>query len=173
MTYDIRIKGFKDLLRVDDGQALKDRWEKFIEKQSTDQIVSAGDWTGRLSDITAFRKAPATRSDNEFAEIIDQEYLAELRKLRSTPVADRAKLLGMFRLLFWGFTKKKSEERPEVETAAIKIQEKFFTENPLRTICDPILFRPMFKRVTDACDPAVIRTFERVIRQDRFAVKNL
>lgn len=173
MNYDIRIKGFKDLLRVDDAEPLKSRWESFIKKTSTDQVVSAGDWTGKLSDITAFRRAPTLRSENNLSEEIDLEYRRELMRQRGLSAQGKATLLGLFRLLFWGFTKKKSEDRPEIEKTAMDIQEKFFMENPKRTMCDPILFRPMFARVANACDPSVLRILERVVRQDRFAEKNI
>lgn len=173
-SFDIKIKGERDLLRVDDGFILKERWEKFLV-DGVDEAVKVDNWTGYLSEFRSFRKVPELRSDGTSAEQTHKEYLVELKKIRSESPDKRAKRLSFFRLIYWGFTSKKSEEvmikEKSIESLAEKIQEKFFAENPKRIVCDPLLFKGLIK--SGKCNPAVLSIVESLFIQDRFAEKNL
>ena len=168
-TYDIKISGHNDLLAVPNGDEMKADWERYKTKKTPDTPVSIENWTGMLSDIKWFRVAKASRADDDGSIRVDKEYHDDLKKIRAMTAYDRSKRLGFFRVIHMGFT----GEQPSEETlaSARSVQEKFFTENPLRTLPNPECFKDMFdgkKLMTSA-----FRVIDSHIHQDIFAVKYL
>lgn len=174
MAYDIKIKGFPNLVSVENGEQAKLDWENYINTKKN-AVVNIGDWTGQLSDISSFRKVSGGRGkDNKTVESVAREYRANLVNFRKLSVEDKAKRLGFFRLLYWGFTREKSEnvklkDGSPIEEKAIAIQRKFFAENPKRMFCDVINFKQLIK--SNECFPAVMSIMEEQIRQDVFSLK--
>jgi len=75
-------------------------------------------------------------------------------------IVAKSKQMGFFRLVYWGFTYKKSEEvitknGTPIEELAEKIQLEYFTKHPQKKLCDPRLYRPLMK--SNTCDSAVMR----------------
>ncbi len=173
MVYDVKIAGYPDLLRIDDPSDItKTRWEEFL-KSRVDGMVSISGWTGRLSDIRAFRRVAASlphKPDSAFAD-----YLEERRKILALTPAERAKRMGFFRLMYWTYTGKKSEEvkikdRP-LEEIVEKFQLKYFLENPRRVVCDPRMYKAFIK--SPKANTFGLLTIEQIVRQDNFAARNL
>lgn len=175
-NYEMRVAGFKDTLQVDDGGMLKTKWEEYKTKKIKDELVEIKGWAGMLSDIKSFRNTQNSNSENTYSEQSENQYKKDLYAFRSMPVEKKAKRLGFFRLMYYGFTEKKSEEvltnsgKP-LEELAEAIQKKFFSENPKRMFCDPNLFKPLIK--SEKCENAVMRIVENQIRQDKFATLHL
>ena len=173
MNYDIKVRGFKDDVSTEDGEGLKQKWEAFMLKRAQDELVEVGGWTGLLSDIRSMRKVASSASEKSVGREEEMEYRNNLTEIRKMNPEKRAKRLGLFRLMYWGFTGKRSEEviikgRP-VEELAIEAQAKFFKENPKRIFPDYDIFRHLIK--SEKCNEAIIRIIDNQSRQDRFAAK--
>jgi hypothetical protein len=172
MNYDLKIIGDNEMLRVEDGDDLKREWEqyKMSKRKDDDRIINLKNWTGSLSDIRSFRTAPASNSSND--SNYDEQYRKDMIKLNALSPEDKAKRMGFFRILYYGFTGMKSEEvmvgETPIENYAEKIQRKFFEENPKRVYCDPFLFKPIIK--SKGCDEAVMRLVNNCIIKDKGTV---
>lgn len=177
MTYDIKIVGHNEVMRLDNGEMIKADWEEYKKNRSNDRMIEVQGLTCQLSDIKWFRAVKGTGADtNKTIENVDAEYLKSIKQIRSWPLDVRAKQLGFFRMLYWGFTGKKSEEIlcdgiPMLEMWAEKLQRKFFEANPKRVICDPVVFREIID--SKNCDAGVMSVLENVVRQDSFAATRL
>ncbi len=173
MAYEINIRGLRDPIRSETN-SIREVWEKYIETK-VDQVVQLGDWTGKLSEIKWLKKIEGSKSGYSGGERSDIEYRKDLTEKRAQTASVRAQNLGLFRLMYWGFTGKKSEEvlvkGESIEKFAEKIQQKFFEENPKKIVCDPRLFKPLIK--SDKCDATVVSIIEGIVRQDAFAEKYL
>jgi len=166
-TYTIRVRGRKEPLHVE-GDSLLEDWRLYQEGKGKDFILTLGNWTGKLSMIADFFVEEAAKSNKSFDDYYEMERKEQLRKLQLVP-AERAKELGFFRFLYWGFTKKDSKEiktnsGASIEDFAIELQKKFFEENPKRVWPDPIIFKAIIK--SNTCDQAVTGIVERLIRVD-------
>lgn len=168
-TYDIKISGHNDLLAVVNGEKMKEDWEKYKMKKAPDVPVSIANWTGMLSDIKWFRSAKSSRADDESGVSSDREYREDLKKIRAMTPKQKSQRLGFFRVIHVGFI----GEQPTDETLAKaqEIQKEFFDNNPQRTLCDPVNFKPILE--SSKCNDAAMRVIESHIRQDKFAVKYL
>lgn len=183
MAYDINIIGNSDPLRVEYGVGtLIERWKLFKLKKISDEPVEIGEWVGALSAIKSFRPIEANRSNTNASRESDNEYRRDLAAIRALTPAEKAKRMGLFRLVYWGFTRKRSENAA-VEAAAEKIQRMFFDQHPKRVFCDPILFMPIIRKgplpekkgesLGGRIDAAVMRIITEQIQQDKFAEKLL
>jgi len=177
MSFELKISGYDDLLRLDDGgEELLKRWKDFIAKKITDEGVEVKNWVGRLSDIRSFRRITGSGEKNKTNEEVHSDYLKKLHEFRGLSVEKKAESLGFFRFMYYGFTRKKSEEVKTssgvpIEDLARKIQLSFFSKHPKRMYCDPILFRPIIK--AQECHEAVTGVIESHIRQDAFSEAHL
>ena len=173
MQYDVKIKGEMTTVQPKNGYALKQMWEKFLRKEVEDQPIEIGSWMGRLADIKSIREVnDAPAKGNEVSDRVHQEYVADIQKLRNMTPNARAMNLGLFKLLYWGFTGSDVEQGSAIEKWAAGVQEKFFTEKPKRTLCDPFLFKPVLGKYA-SCDTAVMRVVETAVMQDSFAERHL
>lgn len=183
MPYDIKISGHSDPIRVDYGaQELIDRWKQYRMKEIPDEPIEVADFVGMLSDIKSFRPVEGIRADSNASRESENEYRRDLTAIRALKPAERAKRMGLFRLVYWGFTRERSENTG-VEAAAEKIQRMFFEQHPKRILCDPILFMPIIRKgplpekkgesLGGRIDAAVMRIITEQTRQDKFAEKFL
>lgn len=176
MAHEIRIAGYKELLRLEKSEGILKKWEAFKTGEGKDEIISVSDWTGLLSDIKSFRKVLPLNSSKITEEQERAEYLKGRDTILAEPADVRAKRLGFFRLVYFGFTGKKSEEvfTPSgipIEKMAEDIQKKFFVENPRRIFCDPIFFKPIIK--SKRCNEIIMRVIDTHMMQDKFAEAKL
>lgn len=165
--FTLRIKGRREALHTDDAELLND-WKLFQEDKGGDAIVTIGNWTGHLSSILDFTEEPTTKMGKSFDYIYDIER-AEVKRKRDMSPVDRAKEMGFFRWLYWGFTKQDSRgvalpNGTPIEELAEKLQAHFFSEHPLRIWPDPDIFKNIIK--STSCDGAVLRVIENIIRVD-------
>ena len=175
--YQIRIKGRNDLmLEIKDiiGFQIKQDWKDYLETKK-DAPVEISGWSGKLSDIKDFNLINTEYGNNEVNKL-EIDYRDELRRFRELSAEEKANKLGFFQMVYYGFTEKNSQEVKmknglPIEDEVIKIQKKFFTENPKRRYCDPIFFRPLVK--STSCNKAIIRIIENIIAQDNYAEKHL
>jgi len=175
MSYEIRIRGHREPTLVENnGEKLRLDWEEY-QLNKTDKIVEVGSWVGKLSMIQDFKKTPSSNSNNnKSSEDPHKEYTTERNKILSMSTEERANRMGFFRLMYWGFTHKNSEDvntlsGKSIEEFAKEIQLKFFTENPKRTLCNPILFKPLIK--SEKIVGKLMPTVEQLIRQDIYMTK--
>jgi len=176
MAYEIRIRGHKEPVVVEsNAEKLRSDWEEY-QISKTDKIVEVGSWVGRLSLIQDFKKAASSSSNQDSSSYeIHRDYVKERNNILSLSPKERSERMGFFRMIYWGFTKKNSEDVKTnsgvpIEELAQKIQSDFFTKNPQRTMCDPVLFKPIINSTRS--DKSTIYLAENMITQDRFAVKN-
>lgn len=183
MAYDIHIIGNSEPLRIEhDIRFLIERWKLFKLKKISDEPAEIGDWVGALSAIKSFRPIEANRSNTNASRESDNEYRRDLAAIRALSPSERAKRMGFFRLVYWGFTKQRSDGL-SVEREAEKIQREFFEEHPKRILCDPIFFMPIIRKgplpekegesLGGRIDAAVMRIITETTRQDKFAEKLL
>jgi hypothetical protein len=85
-----------------------------------------------LSDIRSFKPTESARSDNTTYRELDNQYRRELASCRALSPEARARRLGFFRLIYWGFTKKQCDGT-DIERRAEELQRQFFERNPKRT----------------------------------------
>ena len=168
-SYEIKLTGHNDLLLVENGDSLKSDWEAYKQKKKIDQPISIAGFTGMLSDIRYFRVAQGAQSNNNSAMQVSKEYFDELHKIRKMDARERANRIGFFSLIFSGF----NGNLPDNEEIGLakEVQKKFFTENPRRVHCDPLLFKEIIGG--QKCHDAILRLVENVVRQDKFAEKHI
>lgn len=173
MAYDIKIKGLKDLVREEDhikAMRLKNTWEAYKTGKANNSLVQVGTWEGAIADIGYFNEV-ATRVKSDYVvNDTQKEFLKTRREFLSKSLEDKINHLNFFRLLYWGFTRKNSEsvlvgEKP-IEEYVKNIQKKFFTCNPNRTMCDPVLFKPLIKNTK--CHANVLSLIEGHVMQDKY-----
>lgn len=172
---EIKIKGFPDPVRAENIGDLQLRWQEYKIGRRQNELVTVAGWNGTLSDILSFRKIATTRAQSKAADEAHNEYMRERAiALLETPEV-RAKRMGFFRIIYWGFTGKRSEDvtvrGKSIEQMAETIQRKFFTEHPKRIICDPALYKPIIK--SEVCHIKVMDLIERQIKQDKFSEAKL
>lgn len=168
MPYDIKIKGLKDLVREEDhlkAFSIKKSWEQFKLGKANNSLTKIGTWEGALSDIGYFNEISAVKKNDHVVIDSQKEFLQARREFLSKGIEYRSNHLDFFRFIYWGFTKKKSEEvmigdKP-LEEYAKNIQRKFFHENPNRACCEPALFRPLIK--ASKCHMTVLSIIENQI----------
>ena len=175
MIYDLRVKGFRDAVRIDDAVgAIESKWLTY-KRTGVDEAITTPEWIGTLSEIHGIRRVgpsePVAKPDTTHLE-----YMKDRTEKLSRSIAERAKDMGFFRTVYWIYTGKKSEDVQTLSGAPLeslveKIQLKFFTENPKRTVCDPTLYKQVIKSVS--ANRFGLSTVEQVVRQDIFAAKNL
>lgn len=182
MAYEIKIKGLKETMMAENHGAvsvIKEKWERFMKNEIEDVLVTISGWTGTLASIVYFKETTSSASSSSSFDIAWREagekYMKERNSFLKLDPMQKAMKLGFFRMVYWGFTGEKSEEvmikNEPIESLAIKIQEKFFRENPSRMICNPSLFKPLIKSIK--CQVSIQNLIEAVITQDmRLAIKN-
>ncbi len=173
MVYDVKIAGYPDLLRIDDPSDItKTRWEEYL-KSKVDGVVSISGWTGRLSDVRAFRRVAPSVANKPDSSMAD--YLEDRRKILALTPEERAKRMGFFRLMYWIYTGKNSEEvkikNQPIEKIVERFQLKYFQVNPRRTVCDPRMYKAFIK--SNKAHTFGFSTMEQIVRQDQFAARNL
>jgi hypothetical protein len=124
-----------------------------------------------LSDIKSFRSAPTTPNitDDEFKKEW-KEYVTARKK---TP-EQKSKQIGFFKFLYYGFTNKDADEvvlkdGETITQKAVKIQRKFFEENPNRTIPNATIFKPLMK--SNICAMPVFEIISRSVMVDKSRAK--
>lgn len=171
MPYDLNIIGSTDPLRVEEGaDELIERWSLFRTKKIQDEPVKIAGWVGMLSSIKSFRPVEKSRSDGIGSSESNNEYRRDLSQIRSLTPEARAKRLGFFRMVYWGFTQKYSDGT-DIEKKAEDIQRSFFTKHPKRIFCDVTEFQALLPKAE--CDKTIIGIIERQIQQDKFASRFL
>ncbi len=172
MAYEIRIKGDRNPIIIESntiGEKIRQDFFDFKLKKKPDNVFTVSDFSGTLSCIGSIKMISRLKSENNASDA----FYAEANKKRLETISlspeERSKRLGFFHLVYWGFTKKRSEEvflesGKCIEEFVYPIQRKFFEENPNRTICDPELYRPLIK--SRKCDEAALRIIERAIQAD-------
>lgn len=175
MAYEIKITGYKEPIITENGEGIKSVWEKFIET-GKNVVVDFEGFTGKISSIQSFRRVGSSnQKPYSYTEEVHKEYKIEREKILSLPIEERAKRMGFFRLIYDGFTGKHSEDikigEIPLEKFVEKIQYDFFSKNPKRLYCDPILFKPLIK--STKCNEWVVPIIERVINQDKFADEHI
>lgn len=172
MAYEIRIRGHREAIIVEkNAEKLRSDWEAY-QINRIDKVVEVENWVGRLSLIQDFQRVRSAEADKQSnADIIHKEYMADRDKILGLTIEERASHMGFFRLVYWGFTGRRSEDimvgdKP-IEEFAKNIQRKFFTENPKRLHCDPTAFRPIIK--SEKCNEKLMANLETIVRQDSFA----
>jgi len=169
----MKIKGEKLAVQVRNADELIKLWHTFHRGVEPDRVVDIPGWIGKLSDIQTFRLVPdCFLTDAGATEKAHEEYMANLRRIRNLTPTTRATRLGIFKLLNWGFTGENLNDDAPLAQEAIGLQEKFYTENPLRVHCDPAIFKPLLGE-WKLCDKAVLRIVENCVLQDRFAARSL
>lgn len=141
MSYELKIKGFRDPMRCEDTanvETARQAWIDFQTGSRADGVVELGNWTGMLSDINGFVKLEGGATDTD-TSLFDTASLAERVTALNEPPHVRSRRTGFFEIIFWTFMGRK----PNVEelARAMLLQEEFYTKNPRRTIPDPQLFR--------------------------------
>lgn len=167
-------------LEVSHEVALKIKNRKFglngQAKALANDEIDLGRWAGTYGEIRSVEITSGLNSENNKHEEVDSQYRRDLMSFRKLSPQNKSKRLGFFRLLYWGFTGKNSEEvmlknGVSLEAKATAIQEKFFAENSKRMFCDLLLFRPLIK--SEKCQDSIMRILENQIRQDVFSGKYL
>lgn len=175
MIYDLKLKGFPELHRVDDPAGVIETKYARYHQTKVDEVIETVGWTGPISDIRSYKRVgPSGQAQQPDTSHI--EYMKDRAEKLARPIAERAKDMGFFRMIYWSYTGKKSEDvmtlsGAPLESLVEKIQLKFFTEHPRRTVCDPILYKPVIKSVS--ANTFGLSTIEQVVRQDMFAARNL
>ena len=170
MAYEIRIKGHKEPIVVDkNSDKIKADWESYQDTKQ-DMVIEINGWTGRLSSIIDFQTVKTSQAEKEPSRA-HEEYLADRKKILDMPIEERAKNMGWFRLVYWPFTGKHSEDIYIKEIPLEKLIEeeqiKFFTENPNSIHCDISIFKKYIK--SQKSNSFSINTIEQIIRQENFA----
>lgn len=184
MSYELRIKGRNNTLVVstENGKKLISSWENF-KRSKIDSVIELNGWIGSLSDIRDFTFASDSPSaTGSHSEKVQQEYMRDLLAKRKLTPEQRANATGFFSLFYFTYTGLKPSE--EQKQKAIEIQKEFFTENPKRTICDPVRFRPMIENNRTGFEAkdglrklpmvtALIKMLRTIVSQDLFAERHL
>lgn len=142
MNYEIRIKGKNDTLVVSgaQGQNLKRDWENY-HKTKRNMVVEIGTWTGPISDIRDFTRVAANRSESGTTDRDMATWNHERAVVRALTPEKKAMRLGLFKFVYFVWTG--VEPSADILAKAQAIQLQFFTDNPKRTVCNPVLFRPL------------------------------
>lgn len=172
MAYEIRIKGDKNAMIVESnsiGEKIRQDFFDFKLKKKPDNVFTVSEFSGTLSCIGSIKMISSLKSENKASDTFYAEARNTRKDYLSLPPEERANRMGFFRLFYWGFTKKKSEEvflesGKCIEELAYSIQKKFFEENPMRSFCDPIFFHPLVK--SKKCHDAAMRLIEKGTRED-------
>lgn len=170
MAYELRVVGEREPQVIEKDDGLLKRWEMYQQNEIENEVVKLDSWIGKLSDIKSFKRVSGSRANNEVAQEVNKEYYKNRQEFLKLSVKDKAKRLGFFRVVYYGFTEKKSEDvvlnnGKKLEDLAISIQERFFKENPKRMFCDYQLFKPLIK--SDKCLPSVIGIISNQINTDK------
>jgi len=173
MAYEIRIRGHKEPIIVEENaERLRSDWENY-QVNKKDAVVEVDGWVGRLSLINDFQRVKTTSAENTSNS--HEEYLADRKKILDMSLEDRAKRMGYFRLVYKGFTGKNSEDvlinGIPIEKLIETEQLKFFTANPKAINCDALVFRKYIK--SDKCNRFAFGPIEQITRQEFFARNNL
>lgn len=173
MSYEIKIKGMNDLLMIeseDVARRVKSSWESF-HSGGENCLIEIEGWEGRVSSIDYFKKSSSPRSDNSHAIDASAEYArAKIEFLKLAPADKARKAMGFFRLMYLGFTGKRSEEvllgsAKPIEEAALGIMERFYRSNPGRYMPDPGIFKAIIR--SQECSPSAMAIMERQVMSDR------
>lgn len=173
MAYDIKIKGVRELVREEDHEKafqIKKKWNEYLTGKGNDCLVKIGSCECLLSDIALFNEVVTRVKNDNVVVDAQKEFLRGRKEFMQRGIQYRANHLDLFRLFYFGFTKKKSEEieingKP-LEEYVKAVQMKFFTENPKRAICDPILWKPFIK--ASKCHKNVLSIVENHVQQDKY-----
>lgn len=176
MSYEIKVTGLKEPIRAENHGAtsvIKEKWEKFKKGEIEDILVTISGWTGTLKSIIYFKEIKSSSASTSSFDIYykDQreKWLKDRLSFRNLPLEIKSKQVDFFRMIYWGFTGRKSEEikigDTPIEEIVINIHKEFFTNNPKRTLCDPILYKKVIKSVT--CHDTITSTIEKAIMEDR------
>jgi len=174
MATEIKIKGIQEPMIADDASEIKRKWESYKIGRGKNEMIEIAGWEGTLADISWLKSINKTNANNIHSEEINREYLASRERILKLLPDIKAKNMGFFRLVYWGFTGQKSEEvktksgRP-IEELAEELQLKFFQENQNRMFCDPIVYKPLIR--SNRCNPAVMAMIERQIYTDKSFAK--
>ena len=112
----------------------------------------------------------------EFGKQQDQKWREYRKNVQSMPIEERSKVLKWFHLIVQSAMQKTPEETPEeVKAEAVKIQHKFFTENPFRLLTDIHLFKPLLTGsqgldglLGGTIKAAVLKDMQYAEREERF-----
>lgn len=176
--YIIEIKGSNRKVEVSDdfGKKIKAQWEQWIEdgrSQEDDGLISTDGFSGSFSQVKfIYYSSEKNRSDNTNNSFGD--YQKDRDRIRKMTPEQKAKRLGFFRIIYWGFTKKRSEEvktktGESIEKLAENIQLKFFKENPNRTLPDEHIFKPLIK--STEMDNRAFKVVSDHVQEDINAIK--
>lgn len=184
MSYELRIKGRNNLVVVsnDIGKKLIAKWEDY-KRSKSDSVIEVNGWIGSISDIRDFTfAADNASSKSNQSEKVNAEYMADLTTARQQSPEKRAQSVGFFSFFFFAYTGEQPTQ--EEKQKAIGIQTEFFTKNPKRIICDPLLFKELIKRNRSGFTekegmrklpviPAILKNIQNIVAQDIFATRYL
>lgn len=175
MAYEIKIKSLKEPIRVENhGPAtrIKESWERFMLHEIDDAMVTIAGWTGTLGSIVFFREiassnASSARHDEDWRKT-GEDFIINRNIFLKLSSEEKGKKLDFFRMIYWGFTQRKSENimagDVPIEEYAQDIQSEFFRKNPKRMLCDPAEFKKIIK--SSECHSSVSSIIEGAILQD-------
>lgn len=165
----VKIKGKHEALQItaDQAQNVLDMYVDYKEGKMPDQVLQIGSWTGMLSSVHSVEVEKKNNKKDYARERAEQEAREREAEL-SKPIEVRAKQVGFFSLIYWGFTG--GDPSQETIDKAIEIQRKFFTENPKRLFCDTELYKPLLSG-RDSCDATVIRIAAAHVSTDKHYAK--
>lgn len=140
------LKGMNEPITIDRSLAvkIKDRFtgnQRFgIPKASPNDILEVGEMVaqyGQIKFINLAGPSPEKRADNS-------HFLADYDRQRKAALSlspyERAKSVGVFKMLLWAHTGL-MDIPANLVSAIHEVQEKFFTENPKRVLPDPEIFK--------------------------------
>lgn len=174
MAYEIRIRGHKEPVVVENNSERLMRDWKNYQLTGKDFVVEVNSWVGKISSILDFQKVKVSEASKESSRS-HEEYIEDRKKILDMPVEERAKNMGWFRLVYWTFTGKNSEDilikDIPLENLIEEEQLRFFSKNPKAIHCDVDIFKKYIK--SNQANKFSIGVIESVIRQENFARSNL
>jgi len=144
----LKIKGI-GLIYVDEATGRK------IENMQADEAtkklnpyIRTKKWSGFLNEIGGvLHEEEKTYNDKKTQDGIE-EYNKWRKSFLSKPASERAKDVQMAEFMYIAATDNyQARFTPEMKDQIVKIQEKFFLENPYRCFCDAYLINEIIKPV--------------------------
>lgn len=90
MKYKIKVKGYPDMLTLNNGDAIRKQWEALQMKTGIDKPVNINGFIGMLSDIRSFLEVPNDAKPDGF-KVVDREYEQDRVLVLSLPAKDRVR----------------------------------------------------------------------------------
>jgi len=169
---EIKVKGV-GLIEVDNDKAKE--LEKLKRQQGEGTLspstwIKAGKWSGIIGDIIGVVVTPETDYNDDKFTKDGKEFIMSRQAILGMPPTERAKRLGMFKVIYSCATENFGPVPKEILDQAYEIQKMFFEDNPNRCACEPFLFKDIIPNQQSSIPKVLMggfRVAERYVNEDK------